>query len=187
MNCSYVLSGCQICGCFSYQYFMKVNIENMNTLHTRKLGLIPQSFMGGVLPNDFFFCSSFIIYHLLLRSDLLFQVKKISCVSVVTHLNFLLVAVTASPVMEEQFFLQTSFTHALGRENRIMFPNTTTKLHKLQWPGNKSQDPVQNCPQNVHPSKERHKWYKEKNIKIRQTCQQRSYKDRGNRRWRKKG
>lgn len=88
MNCSYVLSGCQICGCFSYQYFMKVNIENMNTLHTRKLGLIPQSFMGGVLPNDFFFCSSFIIYHLLLRSDLLFQVKKIRCVSVVTHLKF---------------------------------------------------------------------------------------------------
>lgn len=85
------------------------------------------------------------MYHFLSPSDFLVQVNKISCVSVVTHLNFLLVAVTASSVMEEQFFLQTSFTHALGRENRIMFPNTTTRLHKLQRPGNKSQDPVQNC------------------------------------------
>lgn len=97
------------------------------------------------------------MYHFLSPNDFLFQVNKISCVSVVTHLNFLLVAVTASFVMEEQFFLQTSFTHALGRENRIMFPNTTTRLHKLQWPGNKTQDPVQNCPQNAHPSKEKHR------------------------------
>lgn len=46
--------GYQICGCFSYQYFMEVNVGNMNTLYTRKMGLILQSFMGGVVPNDFF-------------------------------------------------------------------------------------------------------------------------------------
>lgn len=127
------------------------------------------------------------MYHFLSPSDFLFQVNKISCVSVVTHLNFLLVAVTASFVMEEQFFLQTSFTHALGRENRIMFPNTTTRLHKLQWPGNKTQVPYTTVHKTLIPARKGIDGTREKNIKIKQTCQQRSYKDRGNRRWRKKG
>lgn len=45
---------------------------------------------------------------------------------------------------------------------------------------------MQNLPQNVHPSKERYKWFKQNKTKQNYTAQQRDYKGRGNRTWKKR-
>lgn len=61
--------------------------------------------------------------------------------SKVANLNLPLVPVTASLVMEEQFFL------TIPLEARIeVFSIVTMMLCRLQQSGNKSQDPVENHP-----------------------------------------
>lgn len=111
----------------------------------------------------------FIWYHLLLPTDLLLYKKRIrslwpesldwfsACLKLCFSNGSFKFA--TGPCCCQRSHGKTVFpNYIIGSKNRHVFPSVTMILCRLQWPGNKSQDPVE-----------------------RQTSQQRGSKDKGNR------